>query len=303
MQKELEADYPSLDIQLIGVNKVGQEAGNESATEGRDIPLLQDIDANDDGDSDVWSDWNVEWRDVVILNANNMKVGAYNLTIHNLAYPANYATLKQMLIDAASEGAPSENAPWQNPVDPLDVNGDALLSPVGDVLPGINALNDRLVCDETGRLAVPSNPSDARPYLDVNGDNYHTPAGDILPVINALNSQAAGEGEKTADNDFAGVRTHVNVLASVKTQSVDAEISKSRNGSTDRSTSYLSSSSGNTLSPRPRATNVPSVDSGSHGGPVTMDTEGELGTLEPLLVDLAEDLAMVWYDRADEVLS
>ncbi|MFV2068366.1 MAG: hypothetical protein ACC645_15460, partial [Pirellulales bacterium] len=196
MQKELKADYPNLAIQLIGVNKVGKEAGNETATEGRDIPFLQDVDANGDGASDAWSGWNVEWRDVVILDANNMKVGTYNLTKHNLEYPDNYATLRQMLIDAASEAPLSRDAPWQNPVNPLDINNDTLVTPVGDVLPGINELNNRLICDEVGRLPVPLEPSiTPPPYFDVNGDNYISPVGDILPVINVLNNETAGEGE------------------------------------------------------------------------------------------------------------
>ena len=37
----------------------------------------------------------------VILNAKNEKIDVYNLTDHNLANAANYAELKQKLLDAA----------------------------------------------------------------------------------------------------------------------------------------------------------------------------------------------------------
>ncbi len=102
MQAELDADYASLDIQLLGVNKVGREDGNSTAVEGRDIPLLQDVDSDGDGASDAWKLWNAEWRDVVILDKNNETFATYNLTTYNLAVPDNYNALRQLLIDAAS---------------------------------------------------------------------------------------------------------------------------------------------------------------------------------------------------------
>lgn len=103
MQDELEADYPDLDIQLIGINEFGQETGNPSMTEGRDLPWLQDVDANEDGLSDVWHDsWDVVFRDVVILNGNNERVGTYNLTVNDLADAEDFETLRQMFVDAAS---------------------------------------------------------------------------------------------------------------------------------------------------------------------------------------------------------
>lgn len=49
----------------------------------------------------MWSSWGATWRDVQILDANNDRVGIYNLTENSLADEENYATLKQMLLDAA----------------------------------------------------------------------------------------------------------------------------------------------------------------------------------------------------------
>jgi hypothetical protein len=90
-----------LDIQLLGVNAFGHESGVEEATQGRDIPMLQDVD--DDGNSlgDTWDLWDVEWRDVVILDAENQPVAVYNLTDNDLADPNNFDALKNLLVATA----------------------------------------------------------------------------------------------------------------------------------------------------------------------------------------------------------
>lgn len=64
-------------------------------TAGRTLPWLQDR-----ADVDVWGAWQVEYRDVVIRDATGARVGVYNLTLHDLADPANQAALKQRLLDA-----------------------------------------------------------------------------------------------------------------------------------------------------------------------------------------------------------
>ena len=103
MQKDIEANYPELEIQLLGVNEAGSffEAGNESVSSGRDIPWLQDVDGNGDGLSDLWTSWDVTFRDVVILDTNNARVDAFNVTVHDLRVPENYGALRQMLVTAA----------------------------------------------------------------------------------------------------------------------------------------------------------------------------------------------------------
>ena len=65
-------------------------------TANRVLPWLQET-----GDPDVWKSWAVTYRDVVILDADNQKVAVYNLTEHDLADSANYATLKSMLLGGA----------------------------------------------------------------------------------------------------------------------------------------------------------------------------------------------------------
>jgi hypothetical protein len=176
------------------VNHSGWEGGNTVFTAGRDLPWLQDEDADSDSLSDTWTAWGVESRDVVVLDASNTQVGLYNLTTHDLDDPQNYNTLRQMLLDAASP-----QTPWQNPQNPLDVNADEILTPVGDVLTLVNELNLRNVCDEQGRLPSPAPTAAAPPpYYDVNGDNYLSAARDVLPLINHFNQPSAAEGEGAA---------------------------------------------------------------------------------------------------------
>jgi len=124
------------------------------------------VDRNGDGLSDVWrNQWDVVFRDVIILDRRNVKIGVYNLSEHNLAEPQNYAALRQMLVDAATR-----KPPWQNQANPLDVNGDTVISPVGDVLPGINELNNRVVSSAIGLLAEPPGTPPLPPFFyDVNG--------------------------------------------------------------------------------------------------------------------------------------
>jgi hypothetical protein len=94
MQNELDATHPGA-IQILGVNDIGLDSGNPSITAGRDLPWLQAT-----AQYDVWNDWAVTYRDVIIVDAHNVDVGAYNLTTFDLADAGNYDTLKQMLIDA-----------------------------------------------------------------------------------------------------------------------------------------------------------------------------------------------------------
>lgn len=92
MQKELPGT-----IEILGVNQVGVESGNAAICNGRDIPWLQETAADD-----VWGRWNVNYRDVIIVDADNVPVGVYNLTDHDLGVPANYDELKAMLLAVGS---------------------------------------------------------------------------------------------------------------------------------------------------------------------------------------------------------
>lgn len=94
MQQELEAEAPG-EVHILGVNEIGLEAGTPLMTAGRSLPWLQDT-----SDARVWERWQVTVRDVVVLDGKNHRRLVFNLTANNLADPANYAALKQALLDA-----------------------------------------------------------------------------------------------------------------------------------------------------------------------------------------------------------
>jgi hypothetical protein len=64
----------------------------------RDLAWLQDTAAQH-----VWTAWRVVYRDVVILDANGVPVGVFNLTTHDLANVANRNALIALLKLAAGE--------------------------------------------------------------------------------------------------------------------------------------------------------------------------------------------------------
>lgn len=153
MQDELDADYPALAIQILGVNWAGDEAGNESITAGRDIPWLQDVDSDGDGASDVWTSWDVTLRDLVILNRENVEVATLNLTTNSLALPENYDLVLQLFIDAATISG--------------DMNLDGIVDNF-DVAPFVELLRTggfQVAADINQDGAV--NLRDVRPFVDL----------------------------------------------------------------------------------------------------------------------------------------
>ena len=79
-------------LTILGINEAGYESGNDSMTEGRTLPLLQD-----DETQDVWDLWHVEYRDVVVLDAEGYPELIYNLTENNLAETDLYQELLETL--------------------------------------------------------------------------------------------------------------------------------------------------------------------------------------------------------------
>ena len=95
---ELDTTATTLPIRILGVNETGQESGNSAIVVGNTIPWLQDTAAQN-----VWSDWKVTYRDVIILDDENRVAGIYNLTDHNLHNPADYNARKALLIQIANQ--------------------------------------------------------------------------------------------------------------------------------------------------------------------------------------------------------
>jgi len=96
MQTEIDSQETPRPIRILGINGIAWASGNDSMTDGRVLPWLQST-----ADQDVWTSWQVQWRDVVILGPGNELLETYNLTEHNLSDPANYVALKNLLIEAA----------------------------------------------------------------------------------------------------------------------------------------------------------------------------------------------------------
>jgi hypothetical protein len=63
---------------------------------GRSLPWLREVRADS-----VWHSWDVNYRDVVILDAENVPVGVFNLSRHNLGNQVEYDTLKDLLVEKA----------------------------------------------------------------------------------------------------------------------------------------------------------------------------------------------------------
>lgn len=85
-----------LDVTIHGINQTGYERGNETACQDKDLPWLQE------GPKDlVWNSWQVIYRDVIILDGDNVLVEVFNLSDHNLSDLAQFAALKSTLTKLA----------------------------------------------------------------------------------------------------------------------------------------------------------------------------------------------------------
>ena len=95
LQKDFDANHPNAGIFILGINEAGY-AGNKVIYEGRDLPWLLDT-----YDANWWGHWGVTLRDVVIRDRDGDEAGVFNLTVHDLDNPEEYAALKALLLDSA----------------------------------------------------------------------------------------------------------------------------------------------------------------------------------------------------------
>ena len=136
MHSELDTTAKARPVAILGINEVNQESGNVILnSENRTLPWLQDTPA-----ANVWGAWAVTWRDVVVLDDSNRVITVYNLTTHDLADSANYATLKNLLLMAA-RAIPGTSAAR------IGVAGDARSS-------GATATRAEISCDAEPRATV-----------------------------------------------------------------------------------------------------------------------------------------------------
>jgi hypothetical protein len=96
MQAALDADHPELEIDILGVNEVGHESGNDLVCTGNDIPWLQDT-----AEADWWGTWSPTYRDVIILDGDGELAAVFNVTEKALTDQANYDELYNLLVELA----------------------------------------------------------------------------------------------------------------------------------------------------------------------------------------------------------
>ena len=109
MQRELKAANPDLNVEILGVNRSDEAVFNNLIIAERTLPWLQDPKS-----ATAWSAWEVTWRDVFVVDSQNRMRFVFNLTAHDLTYPSNYSTLKQMflqtarVVDSDGDGLPDD---------------------------------------------------------------------------------------------------------------------------------------------------------------------------------------------------
>lgn len=77
------------------MNETGLESGNKDLFTVTTLPVVQD-----DATAAVWTSWGAEWRDVYVLDGENLVTSVYNLTTYDLADAANYAALYDLFVAA-----------------------------------------------------------------------------------------------------------------------------------------------------------------------------------------------------------
>jgi hypothetical protein len=94
---DLENELTGYQIEILGVNwNRDLTTNNDLMTLQRDLPFLQDT-----SDVDVQSSWSPNYRDVVILDAQNEIVAYFNLTTNDLGSTENAFALKALLLETA----------------------------------------------------------------------------------------------------------------------------------------------------------------------------------------------------------
>ena len=143
MLGQIRTANPELNVEIVGINRNSDAAANVLVTSQRKLPWLQDTTSDA-----VWAKWAVTYRDVRIVDPQGRLAAVYNLTEHNLSYPVNFATLKEMLLNAAKA---------------TDSDGDRLLDDwemlhFGDLSADADGDPDKDDCNNLSEFAGGSDP-------------------------------------------------------------------------------------------------------------------------------------------------
>ena len=92
MQKELNQE--GHEIYILGINHIDKSTANDTITANRDIPWLQD-----ETEVDLWSAWEVSYRDVYLITPEGVLFDTINLSVSDLGNEENYNSLKETLLE------------------------------------------------------------------------------------------------------------------------------------------------------------------------------------------------------------
>jgi hypothetical protein len=178
---ELQNARPGLGVEILGVNRISDAPFNSLIGQMEvAVPWLQDT-----PEEQVWQRWQIEYRDVLVLDAFNRPVARDNLTSHDLGISLNRAALVGALLQAATpadsdtDGLPDE---WE-------MHWFSNLTPT----PGADADSDG--ADNFNEFTFASSPVDPAshpllvPYLatpggsQVLGVSFRRFAGDSASVL------------------------------------------------------------------------------------------------------------------------
>jgi hypothetical protein len=95
MQAELALELGEGVVDLLAINEVGHDSGIDDAVAGNSIPLLADT-----PEANAWGTWDADWRDLVIVDEDNLQTDRISLTDFDLEEIATYEAVKAMLLEA-----------------------------------------------------------------------------------------------------------------------------------------------------------------------------------------------------------
>ena len=109
VQDDLEANYSSLGIQILGINSIGSEAGNALITTLVALPWLQD-----NVNAAVADLWGAAPRELVILDEDNLPIHRQDLTLADVCSSAHASSLLNRLVTSVSPPGDDDDSATPN---------------------------------------------------------------------------------------------------------------------------------------------------------------------------------------------